>query len=66
MEVSRGEGGRAEELGLRGGINNRIGIGGKSIEEANPLVVRRASLPRGNMNGRALGVVIAVPGDGAQ
>ena len=63
MEVSRGEGGRTDELGLRGGIRRRIGIDGI----ANPQPVRRDSLSRGNLVGRALGVVvIAVPGKGVQ
>ena len=61
MEVSRGEGGRTEELGLRGGIRRRIGID----VMANPQPVRRDSLSRGDLGVRALGVVvIAVPGVG--
>ena len=66
MEVSRGEGGRARELGLRGGIGTRMGKGVKPAEGADPLSVQQMCPLRGRVEGRALGVVIGVPGDGAQ
>ena len=63
MEASRGEEERELRLGLRGGIRRRIEIDAM----ADPVLLRRDSLSRGDSGVRTLGVVvIAVPGKGVQ